>query len=114
MADTQERQDRMGGVGTLTRDERERLLILTTSGTVSLPERWETEHRLMFARDLFEHGRIGRKDVEPLEDMPTDAELDAYTREREARADADLMIRRAIGIPRARRAGAGGEGGDDE
>jgi hypothetical protein len=35
------------------------------------------------------------------DDMPTEEDLDRYAREREARADAELMLARAIDIPRA-------------
>ena len=44
---------------TLTRDQQDRMLIVMVSGGIDGPERVLAEYRLMFARDLVEHGRIG-------------------------------------------------------
>lgn len=53
---------------TLTPSQRERLLIVMVSGADNTERRRLTEHRLLFARDLVEHGRIGHDPDEARDD----------------------------------------------
>ncbi len=44
---------------TMTPAERERLQIVTVAGTPDTVARWAAEHRLLFAWELKQQGRIG-------------------------------------------------------